>query len=476
MMTQALDPAGGDRQTVMSTILVLDDELIVKGLIDEVLRKHRYNVYLFATEEELLGSGQVAGADLLLLDIQLGNTSGIDVLRNLKADLRYRDLPVIMITSDSKDTTLEKCFSLGACDYITKPFQPLNLKSRVQSAIARSKKTQNLQSAVESLAKERLLMGDENLKYEKRIHTLEMLHKELSETTQHLATATWRERQQKDALNAALAELQQMKIKVEQSRAKILNSITYAQRIQSAFLPSDDNLTRLFHSSFALYLPKDIVSGDFYWCYQTGPLHFIGAFDCTGHGVPGALMSIIGISLLNEIVQTKKVRDVAEILNHLHDGVYQLLNQGETDNKDGMEATLCCVDTENKKLWFASSGNPLIYFKNNECHTVKSSVLAIGGKRAKQDITFERQAIDFEGLQEVYLCSDGLQDQFGGPATRKMGLKNILTFLTSVHHQPMDMQKAALQNYLDDWMKAGKQVEKQTDDILLIGFRLENGS
>jgi CheY-like chemotaxis protein len=454
-----------------STIMVLDDEPVVKRLIHEILKNHGYHVLLFNTEEEMLQLDQAEQGSLLLLDIQLKNVNGIDVLARLKANPRYRDIPVIMITADSKDSTLETCFLLGASDYITKPFQPLNLKSRIQSAIDRARKITTLQHEIDNLSKERQLIGDENQKHEKRIFALEMAHKELSETTQHLATATWRERQRKDELNAALNELKIMSRKVEQSRGKILNSINYAQRIQSAFLPSGENMQKLFQTSFALYLPKDIVSGDFYWCCQAGPLNFIGTFDCTGHGVPGAFMSIIGMSLLNEIVKTKAVHDVDQILNHLHDGVYSLLHQGESDNKDGMEATLCCIDTANKVMHFAGSGNPLIYFKNNECHTVKGSVLAIGGRRTKE-ATFERHVIDLQGLQEVYLCSDGLQDQFGGPATRKMGLKNILSFLTSMHHQPMDMQKAAIQEYLNDWMKAGRQVEKQTDDILLIGFRL----
>jgi CheY-like chemotaxis protein len=159
-----------------STIMVLDDEPVVKSLIHEILKKHSYQALLFATEEELLASEQATHAHLLLLDIQLRNVSGIDVLARLKADARYRDIPVIMITADNQDSTLERCFSLGACDYITKPFQPLNLKTRIQSAIARAQKIVNLQTEIDNLAKERQLIGDENQKYEKRIFALEMAH------------------------------------------------------------------------------------------------------------------------------------------------------------------------------------------------------------------------------------------------------------------------------------------------------------
>jgi len=466
-MTQAITPPS------VSTIMVLDDEPVIKALIRKTLLQNNYRVLLFTTETELLACEQAPNASLLLLDIKLGEINGIDVLTRLRAHPHYREMPVIMITTDSKDTTLEKCFAQGASDYITKPFQALVLKARIQSAIDRAKKVSALYGEISALIKERQTIGDENQKYEKRIFALEMAHKELSETTQHLTTATWRERERKNELNAALDELKVTKATVEKSRAKILNSITYAQRIQSAFLPSADAMTmQLFSESFTLYIPKDIVSGDFYWCYKAGPLHFIGTFDCTGHGVPGAFMSIIGISLLNEIVQTKKIHEVDRILNHLHDGVYQVLHQNETDNKDGMEATLCCIDTENKVLHFAGSGNPLIYFKNNECHTVKGSSLTIGGKRSRQEGAFDRHVIDLQDLQEVYLFSDGLQDQFGGENTRKMGLKNILGFLASVHREPMDIQKNMLQAFLDQWMTAGKQPEKQIDDILLIGIRL----
>jgi len=465
-MTQVINPP------VTSTVMVLDDEPVIKALIHKTLMQSNYRVLLFKTEEELLASEQSASASLLLLDINLGDQNGMDVLTRLKANPRYRDMPVIMITTDGRDTTLEKCFALGACDYITKPFQAVILKSRIQSAIDRARKVHALNAEIDALSKERQSIDDENQKYEKRIFALEMAHKELSETTQHLATATWRERQRKDELNAALDELKITKAKVEESRAKILNSINYAQHIQSAFLPSMDAMQQLFSASFTLYLPKDIVSGDFYWCHQAGPLQFIGVFDCTGHGVPGALMSIIGISLLNEIVLTKKIHDVDMVLNLLHDGIYQLLHQGETDNKDGMEATLCCIDRGSSVLNFAGSGIPLIYFKNNECHTVKGSSLTIGGKRPAQEGAFERHVIDLAGIEEVYLFSDGLQDQFGGENNRKMGLKNVLAFLGSIHREPMDVQKSKLQAFLDQWMAAGKRPERQIDDILMIGFRL----
>ena len=458
----------------MKTIAVLDDDEIVRELINKLLSGVDFNVLLYESEVALFtNESELEQSDLLLLDIHLKDSNGIEVLKRLKSDTRYNALPVIMITANSSDKVLEECFLNGAADYITKPFKIRSLRSRIQAALDKSQRFRDLEHEIALLTEQSQVIDDANQRYLERINNLEMLHQELSSTTQHLAAATWRERQRKDELNAALEELQLIKGKVEHSRTKILDSINYAKKIQSAFLPTTEAISEMFPSFFVFYQPRDIVSGDFYWCKDLGDQQFIGAFDCTGHGVPGAFMSLIGMSLLNEIVSLKEIHDVEKVLEYLHMGVYTLLNQDTSDNRDGMDAALCCIDTKNKVLRFSGASNPLIYFRDDECHIIRGTKLSIGGNRINGNGAFELEEVPLEGIREFYLFSDGLQDQFGGEEGKKLGMKNVVSLINDIHKEPMEVQKEKIEAFLQEWMTANGSTEKQIDDILFIGVRLD---
>lgn len=289
------------------------------------------------------------------------------------------------------------------------------------------------------------------------------------------------------------AEVVQAKEIIEKKNQNITASINYAKRIQDATLPQMKKFKSILPESFLLFKPRDIVSGDFYWCskldpqpiyeevqednqtktvlkgHQSGKI-IVTAVDCTGHGVPGAFMSMIGNDLLNDVVDIKKNTDPAEILQELHEGVRAALRQRETDNKDGMDLALCVIDEENKQLEFAGAKNPLIYMSNGQLHHVRGDKMAIGGvqKEGKLTRVYSKHVIPLEGEMTFYIFSDGFQDQFGGQEGRKFMLRRFKRLIQEIHQMPMEEQGKVLQRTIEDWMQGHKQI----DDILVIGFRI----
>jgi predicted ATPase/serine phosphatase RsbU (regulator of sigma subunit) len=255
----------------------------------------------------------------------------------------------------------------------------------------------------------------------------------------------------------------------------ITSSITYAQRIQSAMLPLEDDFKKYFIEHFVLFRPRDIVSGDFYWLVEKDGKIIVAAVDCTGHGVPGAFMSLIGEAKLNEVVNIQDVTEAGEILNQLNKGIKTSLQQEETNNRDGMDMALCVIDKAAKMMEYAGSGNPLIYIQNDEegspqMHYIKADVFPIGGFNKNITHSFKRHLIDIAVPTTFYIFSDGYQDQFGGIEKRKFMTKRFRELLFEIHAKPMNEQKHILSDTLDSWMAEG--LSPQIDDILVMGFRV----
>ena len=264
---------------------------------------------------------------------------------------------------------------------------------------------------------------------------------------------------------------------INKKNHNITASINYAKKIQSALLPSISTINSLFgeQNHFLLYQPKDILSGDFYWVSEPkedGSFCFVLA-DCTGHGVPGALMSIIGCELLHQIVNMKQIYEPDEILNQLRVELVKVLNQEEVDNQDGMDLAVLKIDKTNKKVCFAGAMNSLYYLQtsiSNQLQEIKGDKIMIGGRLRKKDVSFKLHEIDISKKTYFYLTSDGFKDQFGGVSNKKYSHKRLKEKLQEIHQQPLTMQKTILEKELQDWMSQGEEV--QIDDIALFGFVL----
>jgi sigma-B regulation protein RsbU (phosphoserine phosphatase) len=223
-----------------------------------------------------------------------------------------------------------------------------------------------------------------------------------------------------DSLESANGEIQAQK-------KHIMDSIVYAQRIQNAILPSDELITKLIPNNFVYYKPKDIVSGDFYWVEKIPGKSIIAAVDCTGHGVPGAFMSIIGTNQLDYAVRTVKAKHASEILDALSEGVENSLNQenATTSIRDGMDISLCIIDYKNMVLEFAGAYNPLYLVRNGEFLIYKADKHAIGSHSSYPDRKYTNHTIELQKDDIIYIFSDGYPDQFGGPKGRKFMYKQF---------------------------------------------------
>lgn len=274
-------------------------------------------------------------------------------------------------------------------------------------------------------------------------------------------------------VDSDISQLIEAENQIKKQNKNIKDSITYASRIQSALLESEFSLTNHFADYMIYFKPRDIVSGDFYWLHYQGDRVLIAAADCTGHGVPGAFMSLLGIAFLNEMMaplgQQEQDFSPAHILDHLKDKIVSSLHQGGKfgDSRDGMDMALCCIDFDKMELQFAGAHNPLVMFRNGELIEVEADRMPVGYYESRGR-TFTNHTVSIQHGDVLYLFSDGYADQLGGDNRRKFLRKRFYSFLQDLHSHPFEYQKQVLDENFYDW----KGVLPQTDDILILGLKL----
>jgi PAS domain S-box-containing protein len=266
-----------------------------------------------------------------------------------------------------------------------------------------------------------------------------------------------------------ITERKEIELEIQNKNKKINDSINYAKRIQNAILPNSRLINKVLPDSFILYKPRDVVSGDFPWFVQIKNDIFIAAVDCTGHGVPGALLSLIGYFLLNDIVRSRKITEPGKILDLLDEGVTQTLRQDQDDSatKDGMDIALCRINAEARTVEYAGAHRPLYFMKNGVMDEVKGNKFPIGGGIYKNQTNFTTTRLELNKGDSFYFSSDGFPDQFGGPEVRKFGPKKTRETIERVYKGSMN---EAAQVFETEW-EAWKGDHKQTDDVLLIGIK-----
>ncbi len=270
-------------------------------------------------------------------------------------------------------------------------------------------------------------------------------------------------------LNEQNEQLHVIQNKLEDSLERISKSINYAQRIQDAIISNTDDLKAAFPDSFVLYRPRDVVSGDFPWFTKKGKQYFIAAVDCTGHGVPGAFMSLIGYFLLNKVVNEMNIIDTGEILSELHKEVIQVLNQHvDSDVQDGMDMAICRVDTRTKEIQYSGAGNPVYHLSGNELTAYKADFWSIGGAQYKHRCRYRSHTFTYAEGDIIAMFSDGITDQFSQDGSTKFGFNRIQKHLTEHHTSPMSDVKISFEKEMDNW----KGNHRQLDDMLFMGVRL----
>jgi serine phosphatase RsbU (regulator of sigma subunit) len=250
----------------------------------------------------------------------------------------------------------------------------------------------------------------------------------------------------------------------------IIDSIQYSKRLQNAILPTLDFVSELFPESFILYMPKDIISGDFYWFHRHGNKRYFSAIDCTGHGVPGALVSMVGQNWLNYAVKDLELEKPSDILDALNDGVMSTFQERDDDTsvKDGMDLALCCVDYDTMQLEFAGAYNPVLVIRDGEVTQIKGDKFPIGAFFRGVKGKFENHVLDVKKGDTVYVFSDGYADQFGGEANFKFLTKRFRQLLLDIHQKPLNEQRDILEKTIIDWMEGVEQI----DDITVVGIKV----
>jgi CheY-like chemotaxis protein/serine phosphatase RsbU (regulator of sigma subunit) len=387
-----------------SKILVVDDNLKNIQVLGGFLQAEGFEVEFSLDGKSALNWIGKQDFDLILLDIMMPEMDGFEVCTIIKQNPEHKDLPVIFITAKVDHESIIKGFEIGAVDYITKPFIKSELLARVKT------------------------------------------HVEI--------------KQSRDRLARFLKE-------IEAKNRNITASIEYAKNIQNALLRASEGFEEVLPEHFILFQPKDIVSGDFYWFTFIDNYIVIAIMDCTGHGVPGALMSTLGVAFLNETVLGERTLDPCLILESLRKKLINSLGQRGYSGtiKDGIEGSIICFDLMMKQVRFSASFNPLLHIHDGEIAVVIADRVPIG--YFDRPVEFTCKTINLSPGDIVYLFTDGIIDQFGGPQSKRFMIKRFKEILLANHNLPLAMQKEKLVAELNQW----KADAEQTDDILVLGIK-----
>jgi len=410
-------------------ILYVDDELENLTVFKAAFRRD-YKVFTAVSAHDGVDILKTKSIKVIITDQRMPEVTGIEFLESVIPE--YPESIRMILTGFSDVEAIIQAINKGQIyRYITKPWTKEELKVNIDNAI----------ETYELRKKNKNLISDLR-------NANQTLEEKVKERT---------------------AQLMKSKEELEEKNNKLTASITYARRIQSAMLPADENIVGYLPEFFILFKPRDIVSGDFYWFENIGQKSIIAAVDCTGHGIPGAFMSMMANEILNEIVIARNIIEPDKILNELHKRVRIALRQKESDNSDGMDIAICSIDTVDKIVEFAGAGNPIIYINRDERNIIKGDKKSIGGIQREDERIFTKHTIVYEQPTEFYIYSDGYQDQLGGPERRKFMAVNFQRLLSEIHRESMAEQKKRLEDRFVEWIS--DQYE-QVDDILVIGFRL----
>jgi serine phosphatase RsbU (regulator of sigma subunit) len=271
----------------------------------------------------------------------------------------------------------------------------------------------------------------------------------------------------------AIDQIGNQKLALEIRDKNLTDSLIYAQRIQEALLPSEDYFRRHFKDSFIFFRPKDIVSGDFYWIDEKGDKKFVIAADCTGHGVPGALMSMVGLEIIEKAIIEDNIEKPADVLSVLSRALEKTFSREKnigTIIRDGMDIGLCVIDLKKKKLEYSGAFFPLYLIRDNTLTEIKGDKIIIGMN--PEGIKYTSHEVDLMENDILYIFSDGYVDQFGGNENKKFMYRRFRYLLTRIHSFPVSDQKSILDENIKTWMAGNPQL----DDMLVLGFKPLSGS
>ena len=410
-------------------ILILGGSANQRMSLRSILNKEGFlNVKAAATVKaaaSILGLNEIrssSGLDLILLDIHLQDMSGTEACRIIKASEHLQDVPVIMISESANVQHLKLAFAVGARDYVIKPVQETELLARVRSCL-----------------------------------TLK------NEVDQRKANEY--------QLRQMASELHKSKQRAEEANEQIIQSLQYAKEIQHSLLPTTNDIKKHLPKSFVIWQPRDIVGGDIHYFEWFGDGFVAALIDCTGHGIPGAFLTMIASSALRRIIWDEGVRLPEMALKRLNMIIKTTLRQNtDTAISDhGLDAAICFVRLKNQSLLYAGAKLPLIYIKNNDIHMVKGDRQSIGYKesrRSSMSFEFTRHIIPLEKNMTFYMFSDGFSEQLGGPKQLPFGFRRLAALFKKASDMPFDEQKSLILKTFENY----RGYHHRQDDMTVIGF------
>lgn len=407
---------------ILSPILYVDDEQDNLTVFNSAFRRD-YDVHLALSGREGLEILMKHEIKLIITDQRMPEMTGIQFLEKMIPD--YPNCIRMILTGFSDIEAIIQAINTGRVyRYITKPWNKDELKITIDKGL------------------ETYHLREQNKK----------LIEDLKEANQTLEQ-----------------KVIERTLKIENQNKEITSSIRYASRIQNALFPPKKEMDRLLPSYFILRKPRDIVSGDYYWFTNKDNKAILAVVDCTGHGVPGAFMSILGVAFFNEIVLKAGITSPSEILNQLRRLVIKSLHQtGKQDEtRDGMELALCVIDFNKSILQYSGACRPLYLIRNSKLEEIKGDPMPIGISWT-EDVPFSSKELGFKKDDIIYLFTDGYVDQFGGDKRKKFRSDNFRKYLLDIHTLPMDEQKIALEKNYEAWRGENDQI----DDILIVGVKM----
>lgn len=395
------------------SVLIVDDRIENLIAAEAVLKRKNYRIDRALSGKEAIEKTLQNEYDVILLDVQMPEMDGFEVAEVLCANDNTKDIPIIFLTALSTEKEfMLKGYKTGAVEYLSKPLDSDILKVKVDTFAQINKQKKQIKKAQE----------------------------ELSKTNSSLQAYT----------------------------NQVTSSIRYAKNIQNAILPKDEIIKEIFPQSFIFYKPCHIVGGDFYWFTIKSGKAVVACVDCTGHGVPGALMSMIGSNMLKNIVEEKNVTNPAAILNEMMRSLRTTFSHNNVNGKivDGMEAAICSFDFSSGTLEFAGAKRPLMLVKR-DCHEIiKPDTFSISHETPPH-FKFTNHIVNLAQDDYIYMFTDGYTDQFGGEDGKRFMKSKFIDLINSVREIEMQEQAAFVEHTFDDW----KGENEQVDDVLVMGFK-----
>ena len=402
----------------MNKILLVDDNPLNLKVLMAALGGKNYELLTATTGERALNTALVAQPNLILLDINMPGWDGYETCRRLKENPQTADIPVVFLSALDDVDSKVKAFQAGGVDYLSKPFNQEEVVVRVNNHLKISSFTAELERYNQSLQQN-------------------------------------------------LEEIKAMQERVAETNEKLTDSIFYAKRLQQAVLPQASEIASAFPENFVSYLPKDVVSGDVYYFKRRRHKVVLAGADCTGHGVPGAFVSMLVTNLFARLVEERGLTEPVSILEEMDFELQKAFDNKDHKVNDGADVAVCTIDRRTLKMQFAGAMRPMYVVREGEVVKLAPDRHSIGGGQIEH-FGFTPRYFQLQNGDALYFATDGFADQFGGPTGRKMNARIFTQTLVAAQELPFARQKEFFERVFRDWQGD----HPQTDDVLLWGVKI----